>query len=136
MTFTAGNLFLSHSGIGWPETSPHRDSILGPHIDRQTTYQLSYPSLLHGNISDIIAISCQYHSNISQQYPVNIIAIYNSNIMAISVISWQYHSNISQQYNGNISDIIVISWQYHSNISQQYPGNIIAIYHSNILSIS
>ncbi len=25
MTFTAGNLFLSHSCIGWPDSSPHWD---------------------------------------------------------------------------------------------------------------
>ncbi len=44
MTFTAGNLFLSHSCIGCLESSPHRDSNPGPQIERQTTYQLSYPS--------------------------------------------------------------------------------------------
>ncbi len=43
MTFTAGNLFPSYTCIGWPESSPHRDSNLGPQDERQTTYQLSYP---------------------------------------------------------------------------------------------
>ncbi len=42
MTFTAGNLFPSHSSIGWPESSHHWDSNLGPQLERRTTYQLSY----------------------------------------------------------------------------------------------
>ncbi len=46
MTFTAGNLFPSHSCIGWPESSPHRDLNPGPQNERQTAYQLSYPSPL------------------------------------------------------------------------------------------
>ncbi len=44
MTFTAGNLFPSQSCIGWPESSPHLDSNPGHQIERQTTYQLIYPS--------------------------------------------------------------------------------------------
>ncbi len=40
--FTAGNLFPSHSCIGWPESSPHWELNLGLQIERQTTYQLSY----------------------------------------------------------------------------------------------
>ncbi len=32
MTFTAGNLFPSHSCIGWPKSSPHRDSNPGPQL--------------------------------------------------------------------------------------------------------
>ncbi len=42
---TSGNLFPSHSCIGWPESSPpppHHDSNPGPQIERQTTYKLSY----------------------------------------------------------------------------------------------
>ncbi len=46
MTFTAGNLFPSHSCIGWPESSPHQDLNPGPQIERRMTYQLSYPSPL------------------------------------------------------------------------------------------
>ncbi len=42
--FTAGNLFPSHSCIGWPKSSPHRDLNPGPQIERWTTYQLNYPS--------------------------------------------------------------------------------------------
>ncbi len=37
--FTAGNLFPSHSCIGWPESSPHWHSRLSPQIERQTIYQ-------------------------------------------------------------------------------------------------
>ncbi len=44
MPFTAGNLFPSHSCIGWCESTPHWDSNLVPQIERQPTYQLSYPS--------------------------------------------------------------------------------------------
>ncbi len=44
MTFTASNLFPSHSCFGWPKSSPHCDSNPGPHHERQMTYQLSYPS--------------------------------------------------------------------------------------------
>ncbi len=51
MTFTAGNLFPSHSCIGWPKSSPHWDSNLGPQLERQMTYQLSYPSPLLYNMS-------------------------------------------------------------------------------------
>ncbi len=53
MTFTAGNLFPSHSCIGWPKSSPHRDLNPGPQIERQITYQLSYPSLHPNFFSDI-----------------------------------------------------------------------------------
>ncbi len=44
LSFTAGNLFPSHLYIGWPKSSPHRDSNPCPQIERQMTYQLSYPS--------------------------------------------------------------------------------------------
>ncbi len=44
MTFTAVNLFPSHSWIEWPNSSPRRDLKSGPQLERQTTYQLSYPS--------------------------------------------------------------------------------------------
>ncbi len=44
MTFTAGNLFPSHSCIGWPKSSPHWDLNPGPQIEKRTTYQLSYRS--------------------------------------------------------------------------------------------
>ncbi len=50
MTFTAGNLVLSHSCIGWPKSRLHWDSNLGPRIERRTTYQLSYDILLTGYI--------------------------------------------------------------------------------------
>ncbi len=50
MTFTAGNLFPSHTGIGWPEFSPYRDSNPGPQHERRTTYHLSYPSPLHPHL--------------------------------------------------------------------------------------
>ncbi len=43
MTLTTGNLFPSHSCIGWPESSPHWDSNPGPQIESQTTYQLDFP---------------------------------------------------------------------------------------------
>ncbi len=42
--FTADNLFHSHSSIGQSESTPHWDSNRCPHLDRRTTYQLSYPS--------------------------------------------------------------------------------------------
>ncbi len=42
MTFTAGNLFPSHSSIGWHESSTHWDSNLGLQQERQMTCQLSY----------------------------------------------------------------------------------------------
>ncbi len=44
MNFTAGNLFPSHSCIGWLESSHHWDFNPGPQLERWTTYQLSYPS--------------------------------------------------------------------------------------------
>ncbi len=43
MTFTAGNLFPSHSCIGWPESSPTGIRTLVLQLERQTIYQLSYP---------------------------------------------------------------------------------------------
>ncbi len=51
MTFTAGNLFPSHSCIGWSDSSPHWDLNLGPQIERRTTYQLSYCSPQKSNYS-------------------------------------------------------------------------------------
>ncbi len=44
MNFTAGSHFASHSLIGWPNSSPHWDLNAGSQIERQITYQLSYPS--------------------------------------------------------------------------------------------
>ncbi len=43
---TAGNLFPSHSCIGWHKSSPHRYLNAGLQIERWMTYQLSYPSPL------------------------------------------------------------------------------------------
>ncbi len=45
MTFAVGNLFPSHSWIGWSESTSHWDSNPGPQLERRVTYQLSYPSL-------------------------------------------------------------------------------------------
>ncbi len=45
MTFTAGNLFPSHSCIWWPESCSYRDLNPGLQIERRMTNQLSYPSL-------------------------------------------------------------------------------------------
>ncbi len=47
ITFTAGNLFPSHWCIGWPKSSPHWDLNPDPQLERQTTYQLSFPSLFN-----------------------------------------------------------------------------------------
>ncbi len=44
MTFTAGNLFHTHSCIGWSESSPHRESNPGPQHEKHMTYQVGYPS--------------------------------------------------------------------------------------------
>ncbi len=44
MTFTADNLFPSHSCIGWHESNPHWDLNPGPQIERQMTYHLSCSS--------------------------------------------------------------------------------------------
>ncbi len=44
MTFTYGNLFPSHSCIVLPESSPNWNSNPCPQHERQTIYQLSYPS--------------------------------------------------------------------------------------------
>ncbi len=53
MTFTAGNLFPSHSCIGWLESSPHQDSNQSPLHERRTTYQLSYPPLFLCNLHSL-----------------------------------------------------------------------------------
>ncbi len=57
MTFTAGNLFSSHSCIGWPESNPQQDSNPGPQLEKWTTYQLSYPSLLVKVCTTITTVS-------------------------------------------------------------------------------
>ncbi len=51
MTFTADNLFPSHSCTGWPESRSHQDLNMGPQIERRMTYHLSYPSPLIYNLN-------------------------------------------------------------------------------------
>ncbi len=43
MTFTAGNLFQSHSCIGVTQVTPPQDSNPDPQHKRWMTYQMSYP---------------------------------------------------------------------------------------------
>ncbi len=60
MSFTAGNLFPSHSCIRWSESSPDWDLNPGPLHERQTTYQLCYPS-------PYCIITLQKHTAISRR---------------------------------------------------------------------
>ncbi len=62
MIFTAGNLFPSHSCIGWPESSPHQDLNPCPQIERRTTYQLSYPSTIMSFIHALLLYNWYYES--------------------------------------------------------------------------
>ncbi len=66
MTFTAGNLFPSHSCIGWPGSSPNWDSNLCPQFERQPTYQLSYPSLLNLGLIGHVHLESMTHWSVIQ----------------------------------------------------------------------
>ncbi len=64
MTSTAGNFFPSHSCIGWPESSPHRDSNPGSQLERWMTYQQSYLFRISQNASISVQLKLQLPASI------------------------------------------------------------------------